>query len=57
MYLQDILNLSGASWRGFNAKSMPISIFYPKIISKFIAEFRYRNLPELEFEKLPPWFL
>ena len=57
MYLQDILNLSGASWRGFNAKAMPISIFYPKIISKFIAEFRSRDLPEVEFEKLPPWFL
>jgi hypothetical protein len=57
MYLQDILNLSGASWRGFNAKSMPISIFYPKRISKFIAEFQTRNLPEVEFENLPPWFL
>ncbi len=57
MYLQDILNLSGASWRGFNAKAMPISIFYPKQISKFIAEFQTRNLPELEFENLPPWFL
>lgn len=57
MYLQDILNLSGASWRGFNAKSMPISIFYPKRISKFIAEFQTRNLPDIEFENLPPWFL
>lgn len=57
VYLQDILNLSGASWRGFNAKSMPISIFYPKRISKFIAEFQTRNLPEIEFENLPPWFL
>ena len=27
-YLQDILNLSGSNWRGFNAKSMPISIYY-----------------------------
>ena len=57
MYLQDILNLSGASWRGFNAKTMPISIFYPKRISKFIAEFQTRNLPEIEFQDLPPWFL
>jgi hypothetical protein len=28
--LQDLVNLSGANWRGFNAKSAPVSIFYFK---------------------------
>ena len=57
LYLQDILNLSGANWRGFNAKSSPISVFYPEIISHFIKEFDMRQLPEIKFENLPPWFL
>lgn len=57
LYIQDILNLSGANWRGFNAKAIPISMFYPKLISGFIKEFNFRNLPEVNFENLPPWFL
>ncbi|NOZ45170.1 MAG: hypothetical protein GXO79_00150 [Chlorobi bacterium] len=56
-YLQDVLNLTGANWRGFNAKAIPISMFYPKIISKFIKFFNKYNLDKVEFENLPPWFL
>lgn len=58
-YLQDIINLSGANWRGFNSKLMPISIFYPKIIADFISEFRQlypdRDVNLTNFEI--PWFL
>ena len=57
IYLQDILNLTGANWRGFNAKAIPISMFYPRIISKFIKFFDQYNLDDIEFENLPPWFL
>jgi len=57
LYLQDILNLTGANWRGFNAKAIPISMFYPQIISKFIKFFDQYNLDDIEFEDLPPWFL
>ena len=56
-YLQDILNLSGANWRGFNAKSLPISIFYPKIISKFNKQFDQFNLKMIKNEIKTPWFL
>ena len=56
-YLQDVLNLSGANWRGFNAKSLPVSIFYPQLVSRFIKEFRDRNLQEVSISNLPPWFL
>jgi len=56
-YLQDVLNLSGANWRGFNAKSLPVSIFYPQLVSRFIKEFRDRNLQEISISNLPPWFL
>jgi hypothetical protein len=57
-YLQDVLNLSGANWRGFNSKSMPISIYYSKIIAEYISEFKLRvgsgNLLRVNDK---PWFL
>ena len=33
--LQDLLNLSGANWRGFNARSEPISVYYCELIAQF----------------------
>jgi len=58
-YLQDIINLSGANWRGFNAKLSPISIYYPKLIAKYISEFRnFDESFEINIENLnTPWFL
>lgn len=44
LHLQDIINLSGANWRGFNAKNTPISIYYPELIAKFISKFDEYNL-------------
>lgn len=57
-YLQDVLNLSGANWRGFNAKSIPISIYYSQIIADYTKEFEgieFYNENSLSNEK--PWFL
>lgn len=58
-YLQDIINLSGANWRGFNAKSVPISIFYSKLITNYISEFG--DLMNVDNKTIPnnekPWFL
>ena len=31
--LQDLVNLSGANWRGFNAKSSPVSVFYCHLVA------------------------
>jgi len=59
MLLQDLVNLAGASWRGFNAKLEPISIFYPNLVARFIKEFRQidktyeSNLNQFD----TPWFL
>jgi len=54
-YLQDVLNLSGANWRGFNAKNIPISIYYCELIASFLKEF------PAEVETIGnitnPWFL
>lgn len=56
-YLQDIVNLSGANWRGFNARSLPVSIYYCKIISNFIKEFKIRDFDDINFGNIQPWFL
>lgn len=58
-YLQDIINLSGANWRGFNAKLVPISIFYPNLIAKFIAEFyKFNPTGDIDLANYAlPWFL
>lgn len=56
-YLQDALNLSGANWRGFNAKSMPVSVYYAKLIAEYVGRFDEYGLPDLRFDGLPPWFL
>lgn len=56
-YLQDSVNLSGANWRGFNAKSVPVSIYYAKLVADFVKEFRDLDLQEINWESLTPWFL
>lgn len=38
-YLQDIVNLSGASWRGFNAKHVPVTTLYPDLFAHFAGKF------------------
>jgi len=56
-YLQDILNLSGANYRGFNAKSLPVSSFYPKLIADFSKHFKELNLNLITKDTKKPWFL
>ena len=38
--LQDAVNIAGANWRGFNAKSMPISVYYAKLIADHYDNFK-----------------
>jgi hypothetical protein len=56
-YLQDAANLSGANWRGFNAKSLPVSMFYAQLVSKYYKEFQELGLRDVDIEKITPWFL
>jgi len=57
-YLQDVLNLSGANWRGFNAKSIPISIYYSQIITKYTEAFeRIAGYERNAISNDKPWFL
>lgn len=55
--LQDCINLSGANWRGFKAKQMPVSIFYCQRITDFITKFQEYNLDHIDIDNLKPWFL
>lgn len=57
-YLQDLLNLSGANWRGLNAKAVPVSVYYCKLVSEYIKDFKeVLNIEELKNEFSNPWFL
>ena len=55
--LQDLVNLSGANWRGFNAKSAPVSVFYCHLVADLVHDFHERNLPLPPVEDIRPWFL
>lgn len=55
--LQDCINLSGANWRGFKAKQLPVSVFYCQRIAEFIRKFQQYNLKHIEIDNLKPWFL
>lgn len=59
--LQDILNLTGANWRGFNSKAQPISILYSKLIADFMKEFSHldecKDFSVLRAVSVAPWFL
>jgi len=56
-HLQEILNLSGANFRGFNAKALPVSLFYPKLISDFNMNFNDFDLEQVITDNNKPWFL
>lgn len=57
-YLQDAINLSGANWRGFNAKQIPISIYYAKIVADYTAAFsKFDNFDKEMLANNLPWFL
>lgn len=56
-YLQDAVNLSGANWRGFNAKSLPVSVYYAQLVAKYYKEFQTLGFEDINLEKITPWFL
>ena len=55
--LQDAINLSGANWRGFNAKTLPVSVYYAQLIAKYLREFERHGLRAIDVNILSPWFL
>ena len=59
--LQDILNLAGANWRGFNSNVQPISILYSKLVARFMKNFsEFDDIGDINFlsaKSTSPWFL
>jgi hypothetical protein len=55
--LQDLINLSGANWRGFNAKSAPVSVFYCHLVADLVHDFQQGGLPLPKVQDIRPWFL
>lgn len=55
--LQELVDLSGANWRGFNAKSAPVSVFYCHLVADFVHDFYESNLPLPAQNDSHPWFL
>jgi hypothetical protein len=55
--LQDLVNLSGANWRGFNAKSAPVSVFYCHLVADMVRSFHEQGLPLPAVQDIRPWFL
>jgi hypothetical protein len=55
--LQDLVNLSGANWRGFNAKSAPVSVFYCHLVADMVRNFHERDLPLPAVSDIRPWFI
>lgn len=55
--LQDLINLSGANWRGFNARNAPVSVYYCHLVAELVHDFQSRGLPLPTVENLKPWFL
>jgi hypothetical protein len=56
-YLQDAVNLSGANWRGFNAKSAPVSIYYAWLVARYVRQFQALHLGDINLDVPQPWFL
>lgn len=57
LLLQDILNLSGANYRGFNAKALPVSLYYPKLMSNFYKHFKEINIDQISIGTDKLWFI
>jgi argonaute-like protein implicated in RNA metabolism and viral defense len=55
--IQDLVNLSGANWRGFNAKAAPVSVFYCHLVADLVHDFYSRGLPLPAVHDIRPWFL
>ena len=55
--LQDLCNLSGVNWRGFNAKARPVSVFYCHLVGRMMSDMAALGLKLPAIEKFVPWFL
>ena len=61
--LEDLCCLAGANWRGFHARTRPVSVLYCELVGDFIRNLREyaaaekRELVLPDVEQFVPWFL
>jgi len=55
--LDDLVDLAGANWRGFNARSEPVSVYYCYLIAKFMKNCHRHGVALPDVGNLHPWFL
>lgn len=58
--LYQVYSLAGANWRGFNAREMPITLFYSELIADIITDlehYEYDFLSGISKIDRTPWFL
>jgi len=61
--LEDLCCLAGANWRGFHARTRPVSVLYCELVGDFIRNLRAyavmenKNLVLPDVEQFVPWFL
>ena len=55
--LDDLVDLAGANWRGFNARSEPVSVYYCHLVASFMRNCRRFGVELPNIENLNPWFL
>lgn len=55
--LQGLCDLSGANWRGFNARARPVSVFYCQLVGRMMSDMAKYKLELPKIEKMGPWFL
>ena len=61
--LEDLCCLAGANWRGFHARTRPVSVLYCELVGDFIRRLREYSIKEKcnlvlpDVEQFVPWFL
>ena len=55
--LDDLIDLAGANWRGFNARSEPVSVYYCHLVATFMRNCRHFGVELPNISNLNPWFL
>ena len=57
-FIQDLVNLGGVNWRGFNARTLPVSTYYCELVARFLKGFEGSNMPLGDvLNDSRPWFL
>jgi len=60
--IDEVYFLSKMNWRGFRGRNLPVTVNYPKLVARIIANINFYNGPQINTEgnrqlQIFPWFL